>query len=247
MNENNAGAGVLVMGELRHIENKSKRAVQEAAIEAQEAYAERDAAIERKNQLEFAAKSQIHGLRALIAAHAHVEDTLIDALKAANPNHPLASRIAVDAMCDQLSVKASYDSEVIKKTYPSGVVPDGAIPIVNGKPGVVGGQPAYPDPTQEQRLAIQEHAAMLKAAGLDGYTILDPVQVKLAIETMKTASTAIGQRLAEDDQKGFFGRMKKGDRAQVETDFARTSRYVSMLQEALVKAEAHHDNHGDKV
>lgn len=248
MNGNNvAGAGVLVMGELRHVENQSKRAVNAANQEAMAAAEERDVAIAQKNQLVFAAKSQIHLFRSRIEGRILVENDLISALKAANPNHPLVSRDAVDALAEKYCIKATFDPEVIKLTWPSGVAPEGAIPIIDGKPGVILGQPAYSEPTPEQRLAIREHAAMLKATGLDGYTILDPVQVKLAIDTMKTASTSIGQRLAEDDQKGFFGRMKKGDRAQVETDFARTSRYVSMLQEALVKAEAHHDNHGDKV
>jgi len=239
MNNNNVGAGILVLGELRRVENDARYEISEAVNETNRARVEHDAAIAEKDQLTFAAKSQVHGLRARFAAKVLVEEELITALKAESPNHPLASRAAVDALFDKYRMKTPYDLEVIKKTYPDGVVPEGAIPIVNGEPGIVAGQPAHPDPSPEQRRASQERDEMLSAADLDGYTILDPARVTLAIAARQAAVVEIEQRLSEDSNKGFFGRMKKSDRAEVEADFERAKRHVVLLRDALVKAEEH--------
>jgi hypothetical protein len=240
MNNNiGAGAGILVLGELRKIENDASYEISKGINETNQARRERDATIAEKDQLTFAAKSQVHGFRARMTAKTLAEDDLIAALKSENPSHPLASREVVDLLVEKNYEKAMYDSTVAKKTYPDGIVPEGSIPIVNGKPGVVGGQPAYPDPTPEERLANQERYAMMQAAGLDGYTILDPARVTLAIAARHAAVAAIEQRLAEDSNKGFFGRMKKSDRAEVEADFERAKRHVVLLRDALVKAEEH--------
>jgi len=238
-NNNGAGAGILILGELRRMENDASYEISKAANETNQARRERDAAIAEKDQLTFAAKSQIHGLRARIEGHVLTENELIAALKAEKPDHPLASRAAADALFDKCRMKTPYDPEVIIRTYPDGVVPEGAILIVDGKPGVVDGQPAYPEPTPEEQRAWQEHSAMLSAAGLDGYTILDPARVMLAIAAMQEAATEIEQRLAKDNNKGFFGSMKKADRAEVEADFERAKRHVVLLRDALVKAEEH--------
>ena len=75
----------------------------------------------------FRAKSQIHGCRAVIAARKIAEDRLIAALKAENANHPLVSREAVEAIVQENIPKVLLDPEVIKKTYPDGVLPEGAV------------------------------------------------------------------------------------------------------------------------
>ncbi len=75
----------------------------------------------------FAAKSQIHGFRASLAARRFAEDQLIAALKAENADHPLASREAIEAIARENVPKALLDPEVIKKTYPDGVLPEGAV------------------------------------------------------------------------------------------------------------------------
>ena len=75
----------------------------------------------------FAAKSQIHGFRASLAARRFAEDQLIAALKAENANHPLASKEAVEALVDEVGNKALLDPEIIKKTYHDGVLPKGAV------------------------------------------------------------------------------------------------------------------------
>ncbi len=75
----------------------------------------------------FAAKSQIHGFRASLAARRFAEDQLIAALKAENADHPLASREAIEAIARENVPKALLDPEVIKKTYPDGVLPKGAV------------------------------------------------------------------------------------------------------------------------
>ena len=89
--------------------------------------AERDAAINNHNQYVFRAKSQIHGFRAHLAARKLAEDQLIAALKAENANHPLASREAIEAIVDESGPKVLHDPEIIKKTYPDGILPEGAV------------------------------------------------------------------------------------------------------------------------
>jgi hypothetical protein len=75
----------------------------------------------------FAAKSQIHGFRASLAARRLAEDQLIAALKAENADHPLASREAIEAIAREVVPKTLLDPEVIKKTYPDGVLPKGSV------------------------------------------------------------------------------------------------------------------------
>jgi hypothetical protein len=75
----------------------------------------------------FRAKSHVHGLRAGIYGHRVTEDKLIEALKLENANHPLASREAVDAVIDKEYAAALLNPEVIRKTYPDGKLPKGAV------------------------------------------------------------------------------------------------------------------------
>jgi hypothetical protein len=75
----------------------------------------------------FLAKGQVHGLRAGIAARKLVEKELIAALKAENANHPLASEEAVEALADEYRNAAIIDPEVIKRTYPDGMLPEGVL------------------------------------------------------------------------------------------------------------------------
>lgn len=75
----------------------------------------------------FRSKSHVHGLRAEKQAHQRVEDQLIAALKAENANHPLANSEAVNAALDREFIKALTDPEVIKRTYPDGKLPEGAV------------------------------------------------------------------------------------------------------------------------
>lgn len=89
--------------------------------------AERDEAINNLNQYVFRAKSHVHGLRANIFARKIAEDRLIAALKAENANHPLASKEAVEALVDENMRKELLDPEVVKRTYPDGVLPEGAV------------------------------------------------------------------------------------------------------------------------
>lgn len=244
MSNSNVGAGILVLGELSHIENKAKRAINEARAERDNAINERNRLSDELNHLVFAAKSQIHGARARIEGHMLAENELISALKESNPIHPLASHEAVSLLVEKNRAKAIYDKDVAKKTYPNGIIPEDSIRILeDGSPGVVGGQPANPDKTPEQLLVYQERADMLAAAGLDGYTILDPGHVTQAIADMQEVVKKTSQRLAEDSDKGFFGRMKKSDKAAVEADLERSERYVVLLSEALPKAEEYVNKH----
>jgi hypothetical protein len=73
----------------------------------------------------FLAKGQVHGYRSGIKGHRLVEKDLIAALKAENANHPLASEEAVEALINEYANAAIIDPEVIKKTYPDGILPEG--------------------------------------------------------------------------------------------------------------------------
>lgn len=124
------GSGVFMLGELQYQETKARRAAGGGAMA--------EAGIgavwqERHNKFVFAAKGQVHGLRADLYAHKATEDQLIAALKVENANHPLASREAVDAAVDDKYAKALLDPEVIKKTYPDGRLPKG---VVDGDPPI---------------------------------------------------------------------------------------------------------------
>lgn len=91
-------------------------------------YARQSGEMEGKyNRYVFAAKSHVHGLRAQVYAHEITEEKLIAALKAENANHPLASREAVDAAVEDMRVKALVNADVIKRTYPDGKLPEGAV------------------------------------------------------------------------------------------------------------------------
>lgn len=87
---------------------------------------------EKKNHKDFIfrAKGHVHGLRARVHARQVTEDMLIAALKAENANHPLASKEAVEAVCEEARLRALVDPEVIKRTFPNGL-PDG---VLGGSP-----------------------------------------------------------------------------------------------------------------
>ena len=89
--------------------------------------AELNAVESELNTAKFIAKSHVHGLRAALVARKNIEAELVEALKAANANHPLASKEAVEAAVENERVKAILDPEVIKKTYPDGKLPKNAV------------------------------------------------------------------------------------------------------------------------
>lgn len=113
----NGDASILLIGELAR---EKSLASQKAGFAAQNARAEND-------KLLFRAKSHVHGLRAVIYARKVTEDKLIDALKAENANHPLASKEAVEAAVEDERVKALLNPDVIKRTYKDGKLPKDAV------------------------------------------------------------------------------------------------------------------------
>lgn len=118
------GLGVFALGELQYQETKARRAAGGGAMA--------EAGIgavwqERHNEFVFNVKSQVHGLRASLYGRKIAEDKLIEALKLENANHPLASREAVDVIIDNERARALLNPDVIKKTYPDGRLPKGAV------------------------------------------------------------------------------------------------------------------------
>ena len=121
MSNDNWGIAILAMGEQQAAENKAARMSGAGSAAA-------SAVLNQQfNQYVFRAKSHVHGFRALVDAHKQVEDELIAALKTENANHPLASKEAVDAAVEVKCIKALLNPEVIKKTYPDGKLPKGAV------------------------------------------------------------------------------------------------------------------------
>ena len=57
-------------------------------------------------------------------------------LKAENANHPLASKEAVEAAVDDEWARQLLNPEVIRKTFPDGILPDGTVvTLEDGSPG----------------------------------------------------------------------------------------------------------------
>ena len=115
-----SGMNLLLLGELAR---EKSLANQEAGFAAKRHQKE----IEDHSKFVFSAKSHVHSLRAVDHAHVRTEDMLIEALKAENANHPLASKKAVEAVFENERVKAILDPEVIKETYKDGKLPEGAV------------------------------------------------------------------------------------------------------------------------
>ena len=122
-NSTNTGAAILGLAQLSKANRETDNVVR-AHNEVVDQYAD----------YIFRAKSHVHGLRAVDRAHVCTEELLIAALKAENPNHPLASKEAVEAVFENERVKAILNPEVIKRTYPDGRLPNDA---VSGDPPVV--------------------------------------------------------------------------------------------------------------
>lgn len=116
----NIGLGYLALAELSRMENKAQ-----GERIAGSGLGDRWAA--HHDKFVFKATSQVHGLRSCIHGHKMAEDQLIAALKLENASHPLASREAVDAILDIEMPKALYNPDVIKKTFPDGVLLPGIV------------------------------------------------------------------------------------------------------------------------
>lgn len=222
-----SGAALYALGEVARAQNEANRAHDAATDRVAAARAQRDEAIEYGNQLAFTALSQIHGFRAQIQARRWVADELIAALHAENPGHPLAHREVIEALFDQIRLKAMADESVIRKTFPDGVVPEGAILRgSDGSPAVIGGFPGYADP--------EARKAAMSAAGLSDMT--DQAAVKAAILNFGKQVASMKAALDEDDKKGFFGRMNKKNRAESEEEYQALAGHLKALERALVDA-----------
>lgn len=220
----NAGTGIYVMGEL----NRADAAARRIASERNEAILERNEAIEESNRIVFAALSQIHGFRAQIQARRWVEDELISALRTENADHPLAERAIVEALFEKKRSVAMRDESVVKRTFPLGL-PTGAVIDCDGVPGVVDGFPAYDDP--------KARIDMMKALGLDEQLIQDPAAVEAALSRAAGLVTGLKAVLAEDDKKGFFGKMNRKDRAIAEAEYQASVSHMNSLTRALVDTQ----------
>lgn len=228
-----SGAALYALGEVARAQNEANRAHDAATDRVAAARAQRDEAIEYSNQLAFTALSQIHGFRAQIQARRWVADELIAALHAENPGHPLAHREVIEALFDKIRDKAMFDESVIRKTYPDGVVPEGAIlRSSGGSPAVIGGFPGYADP--------EARKAALSAAGLKNLT--DRAAIKAAIADIRGQAASLKAELDEDETKGFFGRMNKKNRAESEEDYQTVVGHLKALERALVDAILYHED-----
>ena len=127
MNSTTLGLGLVGLAELSKRDSVARGNDTADGVRYNRLMTERNQIVEEANQFIFRAKSQVHGMRSSIYGHRIVEDQLIAALKAENANHPLASREAVDAAVKDECARALVNPEVIKKTYPDGNLPDGAI------------------------------------------------------------------------------------------------------------------------
>ena len=231
---NNAGAGILVMGELSRIENNASREISAATASATAAGYRAASAKLDLERITFAAKSQIHGLRARNNAHELTEDQLIAALKAENPSHPLADRDAVDVIFEENRQSSLYDLKTIKRTYPDGLIPDGSMPDVDGHPGVVDGEPGLPSP-------VKEYDDILKHFKLDEDTVKDPEVMQGCVARQVKYVQELKDNLSADDKKGFFTSLNKEKRRDLENGSTGSIDWLNQLNTLLEIAVGHKD------
>lgn len=235
MSNNNVGAGILVLGELSRIENNAARETADAKAESTAQWYRAANAERKTKEITFSAKSQIHGLRARIEAHVQTEDMLIAALKEENPSHPLADRDAVNMIFEEKRNATPFDPKIIKRTYPDGVIPEGVIPDVGGRPGVIAGEPGYPDP-------VRNYDAILKAFKLDEETVNDPEALRACVSKQEKHVQELKDRLAADDKKGFFTSLNKEKRKDLENHSGWSISYLNQLNTLLANANEYQDN-----
>ena len=233
MSNNNVGAGILVMGELSRIENNASREIGAANLAASTASYEAANARLDLERITFAAKSQIHGLKTNVQAHIQTEDELIAALKAENPNHPLADRDAVDVLYGERKIAASLDPSLIKKTYPSGVLPE-EIMLPSGEVGMIGGEPGYPNP-------VKDYDNILKYFELDKDTVKDPEVMQGCVSRQEKYVQKLKDQLSADDKKGFFTSLNKEKRGSLERSSTASIGWLNQLNTLLEIAVGHKD------
>ncbi len=224
MSNSNYGSQMLAMGMLQAEQNKAREASNQAAREYNELNRRWQ---EQYDGLSFRAKSQIHGMRAYLDALRMTRDQLIAALKADNPNHPLADSDVVNAIDEQHRHNMFYRPETVKRTYPDGIVPDGSvIECDDGTLTFLGGLPGYPaDPIE---VAKEESlAALMKVFALKESDMDDASKIKNAIERAERLVAERAQILKEDEGKGFFTGMGKKARALAEKELAEAKGYVA--------------------
>lgn len=128
------GTNLFLLGELQQAETAARRASQGAGVGGIGAInmleKNRDEWVAAYEKYVFRAKGHVHTFRSVLHARKVVEDQLIAALKAENANHPLASKEAVEAVCEEARLRAVIDPEVIRRTYPEGL-PEG---VLGGSP-----------------------------------------------------------------------------------------------------------------
>ena len=231
---NNAGAGILVMGELSRIENNASREIGAATASATAAGYRAATAELILARITFAAKSQIHGLRATIDAREITEDALIAALKAENPNHPLADRDAVDAIFQEKRKETLFAKKTIKRTYPDGLIPEGSMPDVDGRPGIVIGEPGYPNP-------VKLYDDILKDFKLDEDTVKDPEVMQDCVSRQEKYVQKLKDQLSADDKKGFFTSLNKEKRRDLERSSTGSTDWLNQLNTLLEIAVGHKD------
>jgi hypothetical protein len=234
MSNNNVGAGILVLGELSHIENNARRATEAANSAASSARIGEALAQRETEQITRAAKSQIHNLRAWHTAHLQTEDQLIAALKEESPNHPLADRDVVDVITQERRLVALFDRETIKRTFPDGVLPEGMTPDFNGSPTVIAGEPGYPKP-------VKDYDLLVKSFKLTEETVNDPEVMRACVSRHEKFAQGLKDKLAADDKKGFFTSLNKEKRKELENSSAWADSYLIQLNTLLVNASEYKD------
>jgi hypothetical protein len=186
--------------------------------------------------LTFTAKSQIHSLRTTVGAHELVEDELIAVIKDLEPDHPLADKDVVVAMVMMKRNLSGVDPVVIKRTYPDGKIPEGAVVMVGDMRICDGGEPAYPWQPGEEAAFIARKA-LLDAFEVDAATADTVVGSESLLSRVQARIASIERNLEEDSKKGFFSSMSKKSRAGVVEDLARFNVYLGTAK--VVVTDAH--------
>ena len=222
------------MGELSRIENNASREISAATASATAAGYRASTAELKLERVMFAGKSQIHGLRASIASHVLAEDVLIAALKAENPSHPLADRDVFDVLVSNNDRVTTFDPKIIRRTWPDGVIPEGAAPEVDGQIGIRLGEPGYPKP-------VKWYDKILESFKLDKDTVKDPEVMQACVARHEKYVQELKDKLSADDKKGFFTSLNKEKRSDLESSSRASLDYLNQLNTLLEIAVGHKD------
>lgn len=209
-----SGAGYLALAEASRADSNAAGAINAANQARWRAEEARDRAVKEKDELFFKAQAQIHFVRAVDAARVEVIKLMSKEIAKFDPDHPFADTLSEWALRRELYSDKLKDPAVIKLTYPEGYL-NHRVLLDEGADflGVADGLPGFPDPrTPEERR--QDVLARQEKFNAEQMVDIPLLEKRLASRQQDVAQLHAARD--EDDQKGFFGKLNKKKRKELE-------------------------------